>query len=138
MSSRFKKGDKVIANNYNAKVLSVKKEKNGYICTVKFDSPFVIPSEMDFEESKLSFKDKTIEYCPICNEKWTITIFNKKKWKDCKKCGKKSEECIKENEKIKNKEKKSTKKHSNDKLLEEFEAMLGNHGYDDDDFGFFD
>lgn len=139
MSFKFKYGDRVIANGYPGKVVSVFKENGKNVCTVKFDNVFLIPPKMDFKESDIKFEDEGIEKCPLCNEKWTVTVFNNKTWRDCKKCNKKSEECIEEHKNLKTKKQGyGIKQIDENKLLNEFEKMLGGYDHDDDDFGWFD
>lgn len=100
MSCRFKYGDKVIVNGKNGTIKSITKDHIHYICKVEFDNRFLIPREMEFEECQISFANSDKEKCPVCNEKWTISRFNNKEWRDCLKCNEKSEVII---EKLKNK-----------------------------------
>jgi 16S rRNA (cytosine967-C5)-methyltransferase len=91
MASRFKYGDKVSANGHEGRVVSIKKQGNTYICKVKFDNEYLLPSEMDYEESLLREIIKPEDRCPCCYTKWTVTKFNNQVWKDCKKCNKTEE-----------------------------------------------
>jgi len=111
----YKYGDKVkIKTNGTykiGKVISVRGNSfDGYECTVKFDSPSVVPNEMDFPEGYLEPCEEKInvfghwvdtgENCPICKQKWhkiESPIFGKKEiWIDCLKCKKTKEQLMKE------------------------------------------
>lgn len=104
MASKFKYGDKVSANGHEGRVISIKKQGNTYICKVKFDNEYLLPSEMDYEESLLREIVKPEDRCPCCHTKWTVTKFNNQVWKDCKKCNKTEEVILQE---IKNKKSKN-------------------------------
>lgn len=114
-SPKFGYGDQVVVStngtNKSGKVISVFRDRTGSIqCRVRFDSPTVVPSEMEFPESLLSPSGKAhvglgrwvdIDVgCPKCGSSWhTIEhpVFGKKQiWYDCIKCDKTREQIEKE------------------------------------------
>lgn len=96
MASKFKYGDKVHVNGHEGKIVSIKKQGTKYMCRVKFDNKYLLPSEMDYEENLLKEIVNPEDRCPCCYTKWTVTKFNNKTWKDCKKCNKTEEVILKE------------------------------------------
>jgi hypothetical protein len=136
---RFKYGDRVIVSRHTGKVKSIRKEDGRYYCTVVFDNPALMPSELEYEERHLKFENKFENECPKCGSEWKVTKFNVKSWKDCEKCGKTQEELVKEDyEKSKLKvdfggktKKPGSYSKKEDELLEEFERIL--NGDDDDE-----
>jgi ssDNA-binding Zn-finger/Zn-ribbon topoisomerase 1 len=129
MASKFKIGDKVIVNSHKGKIIDFKPYCLKY--TIKFDNPNLLPSEMDFEESRISI-DRDDSVCPICKTQWKILKFNMKTWKDCTKCGKTYEAIMEDVENKKNTPPPlpgSSKYRDN--LIKEFELMLD--GFDDPD-----
>lgn len=142
MSAKFKYGDRVLAGNHAGTVTSVRQDGGYYVCNVKFDNDQLIPPDMDYNEMYLSFANTDNEICPICKTRWTVSKFNMHVWKDCKKCGLTSEDCVK----IHADSKKSglsfavnNKLKSEDDLLKEFQKMLDKDDDKDDqeDFGFY-
>jgi hypothetical protein len=132
MSSKFRNGDKVIANIHKGEVVAVTRDHHGkYIYTVKFKDPGLIPSEMDYPENYLKL-DGDDSVCPICKSKWSVLKFNMKTWKDCKKCNKTYEAIMEE---IQKKDSPppipGKKKYHDEDLLNEFQLMLD--GFDDID-----
>lgn len=115
MSTLLGYGDKVEVNGHEGKIVSIWYDFHGNrTARVEFDDKTLIPPEMEVPESKLkkvngnhsyydSFYDNydylkkfgpVEEFCPKCGTKWTVTVFNNHKWKDCKKCNKKYEDLI--------------------------------------------
>ena len=131
--SKFKKGDKVLADIYPGTVTAVKKENGEYIYTVEFDNVTLIPPELDFKEKYLKKQKISNKKCPFCKTEWKITKFNSQTWEDCEKCGKTKEELEEDYENYE----KDQEKMADDKknLLEDFEKMLIDWE-DDDDGGF--
>lgn len=132
MSAKFRYGDKVMAGNHRGTIISVTLVDGKYLCKVRFDNKDLIPHEMSYYEKYLSFAETNEEVCPICRTRWSITKFNMHVWKDCKKCGKTSEDCIKIHEDTKRRPGFGFSK-SGQELLREFENMLDNKIEDDDD-----
>jgi len=151
MASKFKIGDKVMVNFHKGKIVNIRHYSLPIKYTVKFDDPNLIPSEMDFEESNISF-NQTDSVCPICKTKWKIVKFNMKTWKDCAKCNKTSEAIMEEIETKKNFPPPiPNEARTKDQLVKEFELMIDgldtdfdlddignwpgdyNFGYDDDE-----
>jgi hypothetical protein len=132
MSARFKYGDKVKIRSHEAKVISARKTASGgYIYTVRFDDPNLIPPEMDYAENQL-YNRGSDSHCPACNTEWTVVKFNMKVWKDCKKCNKTSEQIIKEC----SEQKSNLSSKSKQDLLKDFERMLD--GVKEEDYKYSD
>lgn len=130
MSPRFRNGDKVIAQVHKGKIVAVTRDHKGkYTYTVKFNDTKLIPPEMDYPEQYLK-PDGDEEVCPFCKTKWTVSRFNAKTWKDCRKCNKTSEAIAEEWEKKQNSPPPIPgRSRGSDDLLKEFELML--EGFDD-------
>lgn len=96
--AKFKYGDMVLAGKNRAKVISIYKKGNDYMCRVRFENVSLIPREMDYPESFLCFEED-YPFCPVCKSDWNVTKFNMHVWKDCRKCGKKFEDVVEEFEK---------------------------------------
>jgi hypothetical protein len=126
MACKFKYGDRVKAGSHDGKIVSIKSDGNGYVCTVKFDNRFLIPREMDYADFDLELIEEapapshvkctcgteaTYGKIPVENHKYYCDLVTQK--------GKKA------------------KRDDVDDLLKEFELMLGSDDDDDDDFGFF-
>ncbi len=122
-----------MADIHPGKVVSVKKEDGEYVYRIKFRDKNLIPPEMDFREKFVSFEHQHEVICPICKSRWKVVKFNMHVWKDCEKCGKTSEQLIKEHEEG---PPPIPEDQSIDDILKEFEKMLEEED-DDDDFGFF-
>jgi len=140
MACKFKFGDKVKVAKHFGKISSVKSNGIDYICRVKFDNGDLIPNEMEYKESEIDFINGGDNSCPICHTPWTETKFGNKVWKDCNRCGKKSEDILamkEENSKIKTDFTGETNPYGSftdktmDDLAEELEKL------DFDDFGFY-
>lgn len=99
--AKFKYGDTVLVGKNRAKVISIYKERNSYMYRVRFENINLIPREMDYPESFLNFEED-YPFCPVCKSEWKISKFNMYVWRDCIKCGKKSEDLIEEFEKKSN------------------------------------
>lgn len=133
MSCKFKFGDRVKVGKHLGEIVSVRKNLNSnYLCKVKFDNKFLIPSEMEYKEEELQFEDGRTVGCPICQTPWHEVKFGQHVWKDCLKCNKKEEDIIEiQKNKINTDFNGNTRPpgfYDNKSIIDEFQKML-----DDDD-----
>ena len=142
MKSTFKYGDKVMAgySSNHGRIVSIRKDGNEFLCTVKFDNPLLMPSEMEYKEKYLKLLVRSDNNCPLCGEEYKVVKFNMQVWKDCETCKDTSENLVKKDAKIKydqmnesKKSKESDNTAKEAKLLKEFEKMLNDDDDDDDD-----
>jgi len=84
--SNFKYGDKVWAGTNLGEIVSIRKDDDKNICTVRFDNKRLIPPEMDYEERVLKPQFSSGKYCPICKNKYKVVKFNMQVWNDCETC----------------------------------------------------
>lgn len=112
MRSKFKYGDRVVVSKeIGTGIVSSIRPRNGtYICLVKFDKPNLQPPEMEYPEDRLELADGFSSCCPLCGEKWKVSYFGSKKWRDCVSCNMTQEEAVKKWYDKGNKKQNSTEK----------------------------
>lgn len=104
LSPHFKEGDKVIYNDFPAKVLEVGypvKEDNDHPgVLVEFDGVDVVPPQMGvpyrFLKHALTGGINGNTHCPVCKTAWKETLGQSNIWYDCLKCAKTKEDILKD------------------------------------------
>lgn len=105
MKFRYKIGNYVVTKGgEEGKIISLAEKCQYYdeeSYEVEFTNKALIPPTMWYPYFWLNpCKNPMDSFCPICNTKWLETSMGNHKWRDCKPCGKREEDILKEMEEV--------------------------------------